>query len=49
MTTTRKPNNKWNDESRQAFADRNILRSTKVPNKKRIASRQACRAGRWDV
>jgi hypothetical protein len=35
--------NKWSDEDRQAFADRNILISHKVPNKKRIAGRRACR------
>lgn len=33
----------WSAEDRQAFADRNILISHKVPNKRRIASRTACR------
>lgn len=44
---TTKVINKWSDADKQAFADRNILRSKKVPNKKRIASREACRRGRW--
>lgn len=33
----------WSAEDRQAFADRNILISHKVPNKRRIANRAACR------
>ncbi len=41
---------KWSDEDHQAFADRNILRAQTIPNKKRIASRKACRGrarGEW--
>jgi hypothetical protein len=34
---------KWSAEDRQAFADGNILRSHKVPNKKRVAAKRACR------
>jgi hypothetical protein len=45
MKTTTK---KWSDESRQAFADRNILKATRIPNKKREASRKACRGGSWN-
>lgn len=41
--TTKKITSTWSDADRQAFADRNILRSSKVPNKRRIASRNACR------
>jgi hypothetical protein len=40
---------KWNDESRQAFADRNILKAQRIPNKKKLASRKACRGKRWDA
>ncbi len=43
-----KQTNKWNDEDRQAFADRNFLKAQRIPNKKRVASRKACRRGRWD-
>ncbi len=35
--------NTWSDEDRQAFADRNILRAQRIPNKKRLADRKACR------
>lgn len=43
-TKTKKKNVvRWSAEDRQAFADGNILRSHKVPNKKRVASRRACR------
>lgn len=37
----------WSDADRQAFADRNILKSTKVPNKRRVSNRDACRRGSW--
>jgi hypothetical protein len=40
---------KWNEESRQAFADRNILKAQRIPNKKKLASRQACRGKKWDA
>ena len=33
----------WSDADRQAFADRNVLRASTIPNKKRIAGRKACR------
>jgi hypothetical protein len=45
--TKTKTKNTWSAEDRQAFADRNILRSHKIPNKKRIANREACR--KWDI
>lgn len=35
--------NKWNELDRQAFADGNRLRAQRIPNKKRIADRRACR------
>lgn len=38
-----KNKNTWSDADRQAFADRNILRAQRIPNKRRIASRKACR------
>jgi hypothetical protein len=49
-TTTRNINklNKWNAEDRQAFADRNFVKAKTIPNKKRLASRKACRPGNWD-
>lgn len=34
---------RWSDEDRQAFADRNILRAQRIPNKRRVANRRACR------
>lgn len=45
MSTKQKPKakNTWSDADRQAFADRNVLRAQTIPNKKRIASRNACR------
>jgi hypothetical protein len=47
MKTATKPNTRWTEGDRQAFADRNILRATKIPNKKRVAAREACRGKRW--
>ena len=49
--TKNRPVNKsfvWSAEDRQAFADRNILISHKIPNKRRVASREACRPKYWD-
>lgn len=47
-TKTKKIAATWSDEDRQRFADRNILRSSKIPNKRRIAARRACRdKARW--
>jgi hypothetical protein len=43
-----KTSTKWNAESRQAFADRNILRAQQIPNKRKLANRQACRVKKWD-
>lgn len=34
---------KWSDEERQAFADGVRLRAQRIPNKKRVAARKACR------
>jgi len=46
MATTRKIKQKpWSDEERRAFAE-NKLRAQRIPNKKRLAARQACRKGR---
>jgi len=39
---------KWSAEDKRAFADGNRLRAQTVPNKRRKASREACRKGRWD-
>jgi len=35
----------WTDAERQAFADGVRVRAQRIPNKKRIASRNACRRG----
>lgn len=48
MATKSKNKNKgpvarWSEADRQAFADRNILRAQRIPNKKRAAARKACR------
>jgi len=37
----------WTAEERQAFADGNRLKAQTVTNKKRKASREACRRGAW--
>ena len=42
MKTKSKPM-KWSADDRQAFADRNILRAQTIPNKKRLANKNACR------
>ena len=39
---------RWSEDDRQAFADRNVLRAQRIPNKKRVAARKACR-GRVQV
>lgn len=33
----------WTDAERQAYADGVRQRATRIPNKKRLASREACR------
>ena len=44
-----KNSNKWSDEDRRNFGDRNFLRAQTIPNKKRVARRRACRdKARWD-
>jgi hypothetical protein len=42
-TTYKKKVNRWSPEERQEFADGVRLRAQTIPNKKRIAGRQACR------
>jgi hypothetical protein len=37
----------WSAEDRQAFADGNILKSRKVPNRRRVQNRTACRGRGW--
>jgi hypothetical protein len=39
--------NAWSDEDRQAFADRNILKAQRIPDKKKERSRNACRQVRF--
>ena len=41
--STSKVVTRWSAEDRQAFADRNVLRAQRIPNKKRVAARKACR------
>lgn len=49
MAATKTNSNKWSDEDRRNFGDRNILRAQTIPNKKRVARRRACRdKARWD-
>ena len=38
---------KWNGADRQAFADGNRLRATTIPDKRKKASKEACRAWRF--
>lgn len=45
---TRKITQRWSSQDRQNFADRNFLRSATVPNKRREASRKACRGKNWE-
>jgi hypothetical protein len=45
---TKKVVNKWNDADKQAFADRNILRAQRIPDKRKNANKQACRNFRWE-
>jgi hypothetical protein len=48
MATTKnttKIKNRWSPADRQAFADGARLRAKRHPNKKRLASREACRKG----
>lgn len=46
-TTTNKTAKAWSADDRQAFADGNVLKAKTIPNKRREASRKACRKGRW--
>lgn len=44
-----RPVNRWSEFERQAFADHLILRAQTIPNKKRVASKKACRGrANWD-
>lgn len=45
-TKTKKMTARWSAEDRRAFAEQR-LRAKKQPNKKRVASREACRRGNW--
>lgn len=40
--------NKWHDADRQAFADRNILRAQRIPDKRKVNNKEACRRFRWE-
>jgi len=49
MATNRpSPSRGWNDQDRQAFADRNILKAQRIPNKKRVSNKRECRGFRWN-
>jgi len=37
---------RWNDEDRQGFADGRRTRATTIPDKRKKASKEACRAWR---
>ena len=47
MDTMKKPINKWSDEDRKAFQAGVRLRAQTIPNKRREASRRACRGKDW--
>lgn len=46
---TKKIKATWTAADRQAFADGNRLRASTVPNKKREASRKACRGAKVEI
>jgi hypothetical protein len=49
MATNRpSPSRGWNDQDRQAFADRNILKAQRIPNKKRVTNKRECREFKWN-
>ena len=37
----------WNEQDFQAFADRNILRANRIPDKRKRNDKRACRDFRW--
>lgn len=38
---------KWTDADRQAFADRNILKATRIADKRKVNDKKACRNFKW--
>ena len=36
----------WSAEDRQAFADRNILKAQRIPDKRKVHNKNACRGYR---
>lgn len=39
---------KWNDDDRQAFADRNFLKAQQIPDKRKAKDKRECRDFRWE-
>lgn len=37
----------WNDLDRQAFADGNILKAQRIPDKRKVTNKRECREFRW--
>ena len=46
-TGTPSKRNAWSAEDRQAFADGNRTRAVRMPDRRKVASRKACRKGEW--
>lgn len=38
----------WSVEDRQSFADRNILKAQRIPDKRKKEDREKCRKWRWN-
>lgn len=47
---TNRPNRSrgWSDSDRQAFADRNILKAQRIPDKRKVKNKRECRGFRWN-
>ena len=39
---------RWNDADRQAFADGNILKAQRIPDKRKTTNKRECREFRWN-
>lgn len=40
--------NAWSEEDRQRFADRNVLRAQRIPDKKKTNNKKECRKWKWN-
>lgn len=48
MATKKNRTVRWNDADRQAFADGNILKAQRIPDKRKITNKRECREFRWN-